>query len=293
MKMKYPKISIVTPSYNQVAYIEDTIRSVLEQDYPDLEYVIIDGGSTDGSVEIIKKYEKYLTHWESKEDEGQYNAINKGFRKTNGEIMAWLNADDKYCPWTFKVIAQVFSQIPEVNWASTVFPMTWDKDGVPVICVQMEGHNRELLVENKYFIQQESTFWRRSLWEKAGGYVDESYWLAADFELWNRFYNHDELYGIRVPLAGFRMHELQRTVNIKQYLAEVDRVIASNEWRSPGRTIRQFIKTLGLHNIRGMREMLLWGLLRKFFTRDFKDIIPDGNRGEYHWRVHMRKGIVP
>src|SRR5712672_634542 len=111
-----PKISLVTPSFNQGSFLEETIRSVLDQNYPNLEYVVIDGGSTDGSVEIIKKYERRLTWWISAPDGGQYEAINKGFARTTGEIMAWLNADDKYLPWTLSVVGDLMSTLPQVEW---------------------------------------------------------------------------------------------------------------------------------------------------------------------------------
>src|SRR5579859_3708649 len=100
-----PRISIVTPSFNQRAFLEETIRSVLDQRYPNLEYVIIDGGSTDGSVDIIRKYERHLAFWVSEPDGGQYDAINKGFAHTTGELLGWLNADDKYLPWSFSTLA--------------------------------------------------------------------------------------------------------------------------------------------------------------------------------------------
>ena len=106
----YPKISIVTPSYNQTQFLERTILSVLNQNYPNLEYIIIDGGSTDESVEIIKKYEKYLYYWVSEKDKGQSAAINKGFRKSKGEILAWQNSDDIYFPGVFKYIAKLFDK---------------------------------------------------------------------------------------------------------------------------------------------------------------------------------------
>src|SRR5215204_5758135 len=109
-----PKISIVTPSYNQAEFIEETILSVINQNYPNLEYIVIDGGSTDGSVEIIKKYEQYFSYWVSEPDKGHADALNKGFAKATGEVMAWINSDDKYFPWTFATVAEVYSQFPEV-----------------------------------------------------------------------------------------------------------------------------------------------------------------------------------
>lgn len=113
--MPYPKISIVTPSFNQGKYIEQTILSVLDQNYPNLEYIIIDGGSTDTTVDIIKKYEKHLTYWISEPDRGQTDAINKGFAKCTGEIFNWINSDDYYEPATFHTLAQLFSSNPSVN----------------------------------------------------------------------------------------------------------------------------------------------------------------------------------
>ena len=111
-----PRIAVVTPSLNQRAFVGETLRSVLDQGYPELEYVVVDGGSTDGSVEVIQEHAGRLAWWVSEPDRGHPNAINKGFAHTNGEIMCWINSSDTYYPWTFVTVAQIFEQLPEVEW---------------------------------------------------------------------------------------------------------------------------------------------------------------------------------
>src|SRR5215470_7311361 len=113
--MARPRISIVTPSFNQARFLEATIRSVLDQRYDNLEYIVVDGGSTDGSVEIIKRYADRLAFWCSEADGGHGNALNKGLRRATGEIMAWLNSDDIYWPWTLAAVAEIFEAHPDVN----------------------------------------------------------------------------------------------------------------------------------------------------------------------------------
>ncbi len=221
--MTLPKISLVTPSYNQADFLEETIRSVLDQGYPSLEYVVIDGGSTDGSQDIIRKYESRLAYWVSERDGGQYDAINKGFSRTSGEIMAWLNSDDKLTPWALDVVADVFSSRGDIEWLTTLHQLVWDERGRAVACRSTNGYSRQGFlrgenltrpgVHTKGWIQQESTFWRRTLWNRACGRVDTSYRLAADFELWARFFQHSELYGVSAPLGGFRMHPDQKTAH--------------------------------------------------------------------------------
>lgn len=228
-----PKVSIVTPSFNQGQFIEETIRSVLEQGYPNLEYVIIDGNSTDGSIDIIRKYEQQLAYWVSEPDRGQYDAINKGFSKTTGEIMAWLNSDDKYTPWAFSIVAEIFSTFPQVEWLTTSSALHWDRLGRAVECTHRGGFNRHAffkganLPSRDWFaggwIQQESTFWRRSLWDRAGGQIDALLKLAGDFELWTKFFHHTDLYTVCTPLGGFRVHGNQKTAHHMQaYLEEAE-----------------------------------------------------------------------
>ncbi|MBS0152390.1 MAG: glycosyltransferase [Nitrospira sp.] len=233
------KISIVTPSYNQVSFLQETIDSVLSQRDPNCEYVIIDGGSTDGSVDLIKQYAGRLRYWISEPDQGPYDAINKGFAHTAGDIMAWINSDDKYTPWAFSVVRDIFTQFPEIQWLSTVQALGWNAQGQATSINFCGGFNRTSFLKGgnlptkgslqRRFIQQESTFWRRSLWEQAGGRLNSTHHLAADFELWARFYQHSELYGVLTPLGGFRSHGNQRSVlHATEYLAEAEMILEQN-----------------------------------------------------------------
>ena len=124
-----PRISIVTPSFNQAPYLEATLKSVLDQNYPNLEYFVIDGGSTDGSLDILRRYADRLTGWVSEPDHGQMHAINKGFSHATGEIMAWLNSDDMLCPWALQTVGHIFKDLPAVQWLTTRTPLRWNAAG--------------------------------------------------------------------------------------------------------------------------------------------------------------------
>ncbi len=240
-----PKISIVTPSFNQGAFLSETLRSVLDQNYPNLEYVVVDGGSTDNSVDIIEQHAVRLAWWVSEKDAGQYDAINKGFARMSGDVMAWINSDDKYLPWTFSLVAEIFANRPEVQWLTSCYPLYWDSAGQVVNCLHYDGFNRKAFLRGAYmsdmpwwtrgWIMQEATFWRRSLWERAGGRIDTSLSIAADFELWARFYQHAELFGVGVPLAGFRVHKTQKTASqMETYRREAEEILRRLGGRPPG-----------------------------------------------------------
>lgn len=232
-----PKISLVTPSYNQGDFLEDTILSVLDQGYPNLEYIIIDGGSSDNSVEIIKKYEKYLHYWVSEQDDGQYHAINKGFSFATGDVFAWINSSDFYLPWTLKTVGSIFCELPEVSWLTTLNKLVFSEDSYCIRYNSLPAFSKEAFLKGCYlpiwpqglgWIQQESTFWSKSLWNKVDG-LNSDFSLAADFDLWGRFFDHAELFGVIAPLAGHRFHRDQLSRKNMDY--KIDAEFALNNLR--------------------------------------------------------------
>ncbi len=226
-----PVISLVTPNLNYADFLDAAMRSVLEQRCPNLEYIVVDGGSTDGSIDIIRRYEQRLAHWETRPKRGQYADITAGFARSTGEIMGWLNSDDMHLPWTLRAVGEIFQSLPNVEWISTLKPGHWDCTGYNLGFSSVSGFSKEAFMDGRYlparataaslpqisYIQQESTFWRRSLWEKAGGYVSQDFGMAGDFELWSRFYRHTELFGVDIPLAGFRHQHRQQSAQPGRY----------------------------------------------------------------------------
>jgi len=205
---EWPKISIVTPSYNQAKYLEETIRSVLLQGYPNLEYIIIDGGSTDGSVDIIKKYEPWLSYWVSEKDSGQSQAINKGFSLSNGEIMAWINSDDYYAPGAFFKVALTFKQ-NQTLWVAGLVDKV-DAEGAVI----QPGRGPVEKLENWYVgapYLQPGIFWRREMWLTAGS-IDETFQYSFDYDLFLRFVQLQPFaIWINSHLANFRIHPESKT----------------------------------------------------------------------------------
>jgi len=223
------KISVVTPCYNSAKFLEECIDSVLSQGWPNLEYILIDGGSTDGSVEIIKKYEKYLSYWQSEPDEGQYYAINRGFEKSSGEIMTWLNSDDIYHPGALKRTADVFRIYPEMEWITGRPNATNEEGELMWVLFMIPKYCRYRFLDQIYWdpwIQQESVIWKRSLWEKAGARLDTNYKFAADLELWVRFFRYAQLHTVNDLIGSFRMHpDCRSRLYSKQYEREAKKVL--------------------------------------------------------------------
>lgn len=222
-----PRFSVVTPSFNSSEYIEQCIVSIHGQSYKNFEHFIIDGGSTDGTLEIIQRCaEKFKFTWISEPDNGMYDAINKGFALAKGEIFCWLNSDDMYFPWTFETVSKLFDQ-NQIQWLTGI-PAHWSSKSVLYFkdyCIP--AYSRSCIKSGMHhgrglgFIQQESTFWTRKLWEKAGSGLRTDLGMASDFYLWRKFAEYEPLYTTDVVLGGFRRHSGQKSDNIDGYYDEI------------------------------------------------------------------------
>jgi len=207
----WPLLTIVTPSFQQAQFLEETIRSVLLQGYPNLEYLLIDGGSTDGSVEVIQKYSDWIAAWVSEKDRGQSHAINKGIARATGDIVAWLNSDDTYQPGAFLSAILALQSHPDcaVVYADGIWS---DEQGQHVqILKTAQMDARKLLTDHTYVIPQPTVFMRRTALEAVGG-LDESLHMAMDLDLWLKLALRYKLhYIVGKPLATLRLHASQKT----------------------------------------------------------------------------------
>lgn len=227
-----PTISVVTPSLNHGRFIARTIESILGQAYPELEYIIMDGGSIDETLDIVDRYRDQIHHFESGPDAGQASAINRGFAHSSGEIMAWLNSDDLLLPGSLARVANLFADHPEVDliYGHRVLIDEEDRD-IGIWITPPHGPDSLKWFD---FLPQETAFWRRSLWERAGG-IDEAIGVAFDWDLFLRF-QAAEARIVRIPrlLGGFRLHPGQKTqVHQRTALAE----LAEIRQRANGRPI--------------------------------------------------------
>jgi glycosyltransferase involved in cell wall biosynthesis len=205
-----PLVSIVTPSYNQARYLEETIRSVLGQDYPNLEYLIVDGGSTDGSREIIQRYADRLAWWVSERDQGQTDAINKGFARAKGEILAWLNSDDTYLPNAISEAVAFLQANPEAGMVYGDTNLVDDRGSIIGRFPARQTDYRRLR-QGYVHIPQQASFFRASLWRQVGP-LDPSFYFAMDYDLWVRIARRAPLYYLPRPWANFRLHESGKSV---------------------------------------------------------------------------------
>jgi glycosyltransferase involved in cell wall biosynthesis len=233
MIIQLPLVSIVTPSFNQARYLEQTIRSVLEQEYPRIEYLVIDGASTDGSVDIIKKYADRLAHWVSEKDSGQAEAINKGLSRATGDVVAWLNSDDYYLPDTVSTAVKVFDDNPDVvliygdmlavdeNGQTTNIMKYGQLSLADLLCFQIIG--------------QPSVFFRRDALQKAG-LLDTTFHFLLDHQLWIRIVQQGKMLHVPQVWAAARYHaEAKNRAKAAEFGREAFRIL---EWAKsqPGLT---------------------------------------------------------
>jgi len=204
------KITIVTPSYNQAPFLEQTIRSVLDQDYPAIEYFVIDGGSNDGSLEIIKKYSDRLAGWVSEKDAGQTDAINKGFARATGSVLAWINSDDTYQPGAIREAMGLLSDYP--SWGMVYGDTNFiDENGRTIGKFSAAQTDYEKLRQAYVHIPQQASFFRTDLWKKVGP-LDPSFYFAMDYDLWVRLARISDLIYVRKQWANFRLHGGAKTI---------------------------------------------------------------------------------
>ena len=235
-----PLVSIVTPSFNQAHYLEATIQSVLSQDETHLEYIVIDGASTDGSVEIIKNYEKRLAYWVSEKDGGQAEAINKGFKRAKGEILAWLNSDDYYLPDTIPAVMKIFEELPDVVMVYGDM-LAVDEYGQPINVFRYKQLSLEDLLCFQ-IIGQPSVFFRRAALENAG-MLDTTFHFLLDHHLWIRIAQQGRILHVNQTWAAARYHaEAKNRAQAAQFGREAFRVL---DWAKSQPGLMERISGLG------------------------------------------------
>ncbi|HLA05869.1 MAG TPA: glycosyltransferase family 2 protein [Anaerolineales bacterium] len=205
-----PRVSIVTPSFNQAQYIESTIQSVLVQDYPQIEYLIVDGSSTDNTVDIIKKYQGQLAWWVSEKDQGQTDAINKGFARASGDILAWINSDDTYEPGAVRLAANYLMEHPEVGMVYGDCNFI-NAEGRVIGRFASAQTNYRMLRQGYVHIPQQTMFFRGELWRQVGP-LDPSFYFAMDYDLWTRISAQTGIKYIPQTWANFRLHTTGKTI---------------------------------------------------------------------------------
>ncbi|UFH56356.1 glycosyltransferase family 2 protein [Spirosoma sp. KNUC1025] len=223
MNTALPKVSIITPSYNQGQFIEATIRSVLNQTYPNIEYIIVDGGSTDETMSVVEKYRDRIDIVIHEKDKGQSDAINKGFKLATGELVGWLNSDDVFYPDCVAEIVRMYQQQPD----GSIYYIPWqngiDAKGTIHNLACRKIPNRNYLLNTSYSIIQPSSFYNREH-VQAAGYLNDSIHYCMDLDLWLRLLNHGPIYysNIDMPLSGFRNWELSKTTTgADKFLKEI------------------------------------------------------------------------
>ncbi|TFH43946.1 MAG: glycosyltransferase [Lysobacterales bacterium] len=225
-----PRISIVTPSYNQARFLEKTIRSVLDQEYPNLEYIVMDGGSDDGSVEILRRYSNRLTYWGSSRDDGQADAIKRGFTLATGDILGWVNSDDLLLPGSLEHVAHQFRQHRGADFLAGGF-VPIDENGRVTWCFWPVTPTFERLLLMGFYVGQQACFWTRRAYDRAGG-IDPSFNFAMDGDLFLRILRCGKAISTTQLLACFRSHGASKSARL-QDVRQTEKARIEAQWDRP------------------------------------------------------------
>jgi glycosyltransferase involved in cell wall biosynthesis len=237
--MKLPRISIVTPSFNQVQFVSWTVRSVLSQRYPNLEYILMDGGSTDGSIDALMPYAERLAYLTSEKDGGQSDAIFRGFERSTGEIMTYLNSDDMLAPGALHFVARYFAEHPRVDMIYSHRCIVDDMNKV-IGYWWLPRHSNYLMMRWD-LIPQETCFWRRSLFKKCGN-VDPTFRFAMDYDLFVRYMSEGHVKRVNRFLGAFRIHSQSKTSTQLYTLGQEE---ISKVWKKYGIKSYSFSESVG------------------------------------------------
>lgn len=247
-----PKISIVTPSYNQASFLEETIRSISSQGYPNLEYIVMDGGSTDGSIDIIRKHQEGIAFWRSERDAGQSDALCRGFQRANGEVLAYLNSDDTLEQGTLKIVGEYMASHPEVDLVYGDMNLI-DAAGRYLYTAHPLLDLRILVYENP-FIPQQAMFWRRALYVRVGG-VNPTLQFAMDYDLALKFLlGGARVAKIRKVLANFRVHADSKSSTIRDVMHSERKEILSRLCPTNEGKMKRILKKICYRALRFGRE---------------------------------------
>lgn len=256
-KIELPKISIITVSFNQVEYIEDNIKSIIEQNYSNVEHIIIDAGSTDGTIGILKKYDKYL-NWTSEPDNGQSDGLNKGFKKATGEIIGWINSDDKLSPGALNIVGEYFKTNPN-EIAVVGNQAVINESGKLLHIVKSRSYDYDYLLNHSRGITQNSTFFKKSVFDKIG-YLDETIHYSMDSDLFIRISSIKNMQYISETLAMFRIQPNSKTAE-GIYKFAIDRIRIRKKYKgdffSPaGKNDLYVLLTQPLRQITWLRKLI-------------------------------------
>jgi len=234
--VKYPKISVIVPSYNQALFLERTICSIINQDYPNLELIVIDGGSKDGSLNIIEKYQEYIFYSESQKDKGQTNAINKGLKKATGEWVCWQNSDDIFTESSFSTLAKYANEKPGIDVLIGNINLIDGSDNIIRDIKYVKPTYRSILAEGMVLTNQ-AAFWKRAVHERIG-YLAEDLHYGFDYEWFLRLLKEFDAHHVNETLGGYRIHgETKTSLHKEKFKDEYDKFLPKS---IPGRLEKKF-----------------------------------------------------